>query len=210
MPVAPLSDPAAQLTPPPKNGVPSRAWKWTREQYYKLGELGMFEGKRVELINGEIAAMSPIGWRHRLATGLVFEALEVVFPTGFYIEMQQPITIPGTTDISEPQPDITVITGTRRDYSDHPTKAALVVEVADTSLAFDIDEKASLYASAGISDYWVLDLVHNRLYVFRDPRPDAEGRFGYSYFWMSLNGPADRVSPLAAPNASILVSELLP
>ncbi len=84
------------------------------------------------------------------------------------------------------------------------------MEVADSSLAFDIGEKASLYAAAGITDYWVLDLAHNRLYVFRDPRPDAVQRFGHGYFRQSLLAPADRVSPLAAPSASILVSDLLP
>jgi Uma2 family endonuclease len=84
------------------------------------------------------------------------------------------------------------------------------VEVADSSLAFDIGDKASLYAAAGITDYWVVDLAHGRLYVFRDPRPEQGQRFGHSYFRQSLLGPADRVSPLAAPGASILVGELLP
>jgi len=124
--------------------------------------------------------------------------------------VQQPITIPGVDAGSESQPDVLVVAGTRREYSDHPTTAALVVEVADSSLAFDIGEKASLYAAAGIADYWVLDLSHNRSYVFRDPRPEADQRFGHGYFRMSLNGPADSVSPLAAPTASILVSDLLP
>jgi Uma2 family endonuclease len=209
MSTATLSEPAASIAAT-ANGFESRVLKWTREQYYKLGELGMFEGKRVELIHGEIVEMSPIGWRHALATGLVSDALRLMFPTGFHVDVQSPLTVPGVVAGSEPQPDVLVVTGTRREYTDHPTKAALVVEVADTSLAFDINEKASLYASAGIADYWVLDLVHNRLYVFRDPRPDSEERFGHSYFRMSLNGPTDRVSPLAAPNASILVSELLP
>jgi len=201
--------PEPSVTPPPTATGP-RTWKWTREQYYGLGEQGFFQGKRVELIHGEIVEMSPIGWRHRLATGLVSEALARIFATGFYVDVQQPITVPGVAAGSEPQPDVAVISGDRRDYADHPTTAALVVEVADSSLAFDIGEKASLYASAGIADYWVIDLVHNRLYIFRDPRPDPAQRFGHGYFHMSLNGPADRVSPLAAPTASILVSDLLP
>jgi Uma2 family endonuclease len=168
----------------------------------------MFGDQRVMLIDGEILTMSPMNEPHARAIVFVLQALQAAFGPNFTFRPQLPMDLGQTTD---PEPDVMVVAGTPRSQPTTPPKtAALVVEVADTSLAFDINEKASLYASAGIADYWVLDLVHNRLYVFRDPRPDAEERFGHGYFWMSLNGPADRVSPLAAANASILVSELLP
>ena len=112
---------------------------------------------------------------------------------------------------TDPEPDVIVVAGTPRSQPPTaPKTAVLVVEVADTSLAFDIGDKASLYAAARIADYWVVDLAHNRLYVFRDPRPEAGQRFGHGFFRQSLLGPADRASPLAAPSASILVGDLLP
>src|SRR5437879_6256308 len=130
----PMSAVLTRLQPAPTAAAVSpRPWRWTREQYYRLGELGMFYGRRVELIRGEIIEMSPIGWPHTLAKSLVVEALRAAFPTGYWINEQNPFVVPG----SEPEPDVAVIPGRMRDYSDHPTTAVLIVEVADTSLDHD-------------------------------------------------------------------------
>jgi Uma2 family endonuclease len=140
---------------------------------------------------------------------LVAEALKVVFVTGHYIRMQQPFTVPGVKVGSEPQPDVAVIPGSPRNYTDHPTVAALIVEVADTTLANDTTTKAELYATAGIADYWVLDVTNRQLHVFRDPQHNAV--LGVTAYQTHLGlAPGDHVSPLAAPTASILVNDLLP
>ncbi len=190
-------------TPP----VPQRL---TREQYYELGRLGHFDGKRVELIFGEVVEMSPIGWLHRVATGRVTDALETIFATGFFVDVQQPFAALGVARGSEPQPDVSATPGARSDYIDHPTVAALLVEVADATLFYDTTTKAEVYATAGIADYWVLDLTNRVLLVFRDPQPLSAGPGATAYATHLTLAPTDRVSPLAAPGASIPVSELLP
>jgi Uma2 family endonuclease len=190
---------------PPAN--PTR-WKWTREDLLRFHELGVFGDRRVMLIDGEVLVMSPMNEPHARAIVFVLQALQTAFGANFTFRPQLPMDLGQTTD---PEPDVIVVAGPPRSQPPTPpTTAAIVVEVADSSLSFDIGEKASLYAAAGIADYWVVDLAHNRLYVFRDPRPEPGQRFGHGYFRQSLNGPTDRVSPLAAPAASILVADLLP
>jgi Uma2 family endonuclease len=197
------------MTPPPVEVGP-RTWKWTTEDYYKLGDLGFFQGKRVELIRGEILDMSPIGWPHALASGLVVELLSRVFTSGHWLNEQKPFAIPGSSPGSEPQPDVAVIPGSRREFTNHPTVAALIVEVADTTLYYDTTTKAELYATAGIQDYWVLDLEGKRLLVFRDPVELPAGLGATAYRRHKVLEPTETISPLAAPNSSIKVSDLLP
>src|SRR5439155_27355875 len=127
-----------------------------------------FRGQRVERIRGEIRVMSPIGYKHSLAKGLVADALKDLFGREFFIREQDPF--PAAE--SDPEPDVVVVPGHRRAYRDHPSRTALVVEVADTSLKYDTGEKARLYAAAGVTDYWVIDLVILEVIVFRDPQPD--------------------------------------
>jgi Uma2 family endonuclease len=189
---------------------PDRPFRFTREQYYELGRLGYFDGKRVELIYGEIVEMSPMNWPHHISVGLVSDALALAFATGYFVDVQQSFPIPAAALALAPQPDVAVVPGRRRDYTTHPTVAALIVEVADTTLAYDLTTKAEMYATAGIADYWVLDVTGRELHVFRDPQP-LSANLGATAYQMHLAlGPADSVSPLAAPNASILVSDLLP
>jgi Uma2 family endonuclease len=85
-----------------------------------------------------------------------------------------------------------------------------VVEVADTTFAFDREWKRSLYARAGISDYWVVNLMDRLLEVYRNPAPEASARYGWEYRTAQRLGPSEFVSPLAAPEARIAVADLLP
>jgi len=104
---------------------------------------------------------------------------------------------------------VAVVAGTPRDYLvSHPTTAVVIVEVADTSLTYDLTTKAEVYAAAGIADYWVLDLAGRALHVLRDPRPVAAG--GAAYRSHQILGPADSVAPLATPAAHVAVANLLP
>jgi Uma2 family endonuclease len=83
-----------------------------------------------------------------------------------------------------------------------------VVEISDTSLTYDLTTKAELYATAGIPDYWVLDVDGRQLIVFRDPQPIPDG--GAAYRSRTTHAPADAVAPLAAPSAAVRVADLLP
>jgi Uma2 family endonuclease len=191
---------------------PDQPFRLTREQYYKLGELGLFDGKRVELIYGEVVEMSPINWPHHIGVTLVSEALARAFAAGHFVDVQQSFPIPASQLGVAPQPDVAVIPGSPRDYTDHPTVAALIVEVADATLFYDTTTKAELYATANVAEYWVLDVTNRELHVFRDPQPLPlpQGLGATAYKTHLTLGPTDRVSPLAAPAASVLVSDLLP
>jgi len=110
---------------------------------------------------------------------------------------------------SEPEPDLAVVTGSPRDYvSAHPRTALLVVEVADTTLALDRQRKLPTYARAGIPEYWILNLVERFLEVHRHPvsLPDQPAR----YETIQRLTAADRIAPLARPEASISVGDWLP
>src|SRR6516225_11328145 len=148
--------------------------RWTREEYYQMGELGLFHGQRVELIEGEIMVLSPQNWRHTSTVARVGEALHRVLGTGLWVRMQFPLNL----STSDPEPDISVVAGRIEDYRDHPTTALLIVEVSETTLAYDRTRKASLYARAGIADYWIVNLVNNQLEVRRDLRPDPTQPYG--------------------------------
>ncbi|MBN9120176.1 MAG: Uma2 family endonuclease [Planctomycetes bacterium] len=198
-------------TAPPPNAGPRR-WRVTRDEYYRLGELGFFDGKRVELIRGEVIEMSPINIAHANGVGFVTDALTVVFALGYFINVQQPFVVPGAAPGSEPQPDVSVIPGSRRSTSAHPTQAALLVEVADSTLFYDTTTKAELYAEAGVPEYWVLDLNSRQLHVFRDPQPLPlpTDLAATAYRTHAVLDPNDTVSPFAAPAATIRVADLLP
>jgi Uma2 family endonuclease len=106
---------------------------------------------------------------------------------------------------------VVVVPGSHRDYRDaHPSRATLVVEVAESSLTFDRDIKGSLYARAGVPDYWIVNLVDRVLEVHRAPAREPSGRFGWRYTSVEVLLPAATVSPLARGQARISVADLLP
>jgi Uma2 family endonuclease len=112
---------------------------------------------------------------------------------------------------SEPEPDICVVPGDPRDYRDaHPERPVLIVEVSLSRLGFDRERKGSLYARAGIADYWIVNIPDRRVEVYREPVPDGAAPFGWRYGRAVTLGLAERVSPLAAPAAAITVGDLLP
>lgn len=206
-PTAPPAPPAAQADPF-AHLPPVRPLRWTREEYYQMSEAGVFTGKRVMLIDGEVLAMVPQNEPHANGITATAYCLATAFdPSAVTFRQQSPLDLGQTSD---PEPDVAVVTGNplRRPNS-RPTTALLVVEVSDRSLAYDTGDKASLYAAGGIADYWVLDLVHRRLLVFRDPRPDTAARFGHSYHAVTTHVPGDTVAPLAAAGAAVNVADLL-
>ena len=130
------------------------------------------------------------------------------FAVGHVVSVQMPFDILSDT---EPNPDLAVVVGSPRDYaSANPTTAALIVEVADSSLFLDTTTKAEKYATAGVQDYWVIDLENRQLIVFRDPAPLPADLGANAYRQRNTFGPDATVSPLAAPEAVVRVGDLLP
>ena len=112
---------------------------------------------------------------------------------------------------NDPGPDLAVVPGTIRDYSSQtPTIALLIVEVADSSLDLDTTTKTELYATANVLDYWVVDLENCQIIVFRNPEPLPAGLGATAYRTRIVFQATDFLSPLAAPNASVRVADLLP
>ena len=139
---------------------------------------------------------------------LLTEVLQPLLPPGHGLRVQLPIDLGQTT---EPEPDFVVVQGTARQrMATHPTSAILIIEVADSSLNYDRRRKGSLYARAGIADYWLLNLVDNCLEVYRDPIPDATQHYGHRYATRFDLVPPATVSPLAFPGVVLPVASLLP
>ncbi len=182
--------------------------RWTKEEYYRLGELGFFRGQRVELIEGELMVQSPQGPLHFIEVDRVFRLLDRVFGAGYWVRAQGPVDL---SQPSEPEPDVSVVTGSSADYvRGHPTTAVQIVEVSDGTLRYDRGRKASLYARTGITDYWIVNLVDRQIEVYRDPVPDPAHFYGYRYSSQSVIVPPDGITPLALPAVVIPAADLLP
>src|SRR5580765_134840 len=188
---------------------PTRLRKWTRAEYERLIEIGVFHpGEPVELLGGELMVSEPQGSAHYTAIGLMEDALRAALGPGWLVRSQGPIAL--TVD-SEPEPDVAVTRGSRRDYSrEHPAWPALVVEVAGSSLSLDREHKGSLYARARVVDYWILNLVERVLEIYREPILDPTTRFGWRYASREILAPGATAAPLAASAARISVSDVLP
>lgn len=175
---------------------------WTREEYERRVEEGFFgPEERVELVDGVLYEMSPQNSPHADCVSLILYALLPVFASGVHIRVQMPLAL-GLD--SEPEPDIAVVPGPPGSYSSsHPTSAALIAEVAESSLSHDRKRKASLYARAGVPEYWLINLVERHLEVFRDP---ADGEYRSS----TILRAGDSVSALSRPDVKIPVADLFP
>ncbi len=200
-PLAPPELPASSLS----NEV--RRKRWTRQEYYRLGEQGWFDDIRVELIDGEIIVVPPPGEPHYFCVCTLQTMLAAIFGQGCWVRSEACLA---ANDLSQPQPDIAVIEGPLRLLPDHPKTALLAVEISVTTQAYDKTTKAHLYASAGVPDYWVLDLERRDLTVFREPREDAASPFGWRYTQITVLDATQHACPLARPDAKLSVAEMLP
>jgi Uma2 family endonuclease len=186
-----------------------RTRRWTRAEYERLIELGVLQpGEPIELIGGELMVAEPQSSEHYTAIRKCTNVLEAVFGPGWEVRTQGPI---GLDDESEPEPDIAVVPGSPDDYRGaHPSRAVLTLEVAQSSLRIDRERKGSLYARAGLADYWVLNLIDRVLEVYREPAVDGEAAYGWRYARREVIGSSGRVAPMAAPGAMVAVADLLP
>jgi Uma2 family endonuclease len=187
----------------------TRTRRFSRAEYERLIDLGVFRpGEAIELIGGQLMVAEPQGAAHYTAIRKTAKALEAAFGPGWDVRTEGPIAL---DEDSEPEPDVAVVPGGPDDYGRaHPSRPVLTVEVAESSLGVDRRHKGSLYARAGLSDYWVLNLVDHVLEVYRGPAPDSAAPFGWRYARRVVFDASARVTPLAAPGSSILVSHLLP
>ena len=182
--------------------------RWKRVEYERLVDLGVFEGDPVELIGGQLIVAEPKGSPHATAVGMANDALRAVLPPGWIVRVQDPLAL---DDESAPEPDIALVRGSRADYRHaHPARPALAIEVAQSSLSFDRQQKGSLYARAGVQDYWIVNLVDGVLEVYRDAAPDASAPYGWRYRSIQTLSPPALVAPLVLPSSPIPVAALLP
>jgi Uma2 family endonuclease len=201
---------AAQTLPLAPGPVPDEpVWRLTVEQYHEMLHAGILHsGDPVELLEGILVAKMTKYPPHTLSTQLTREALQSLFKAGWYVNDQEPIT---TLD-SEPEPDVSVIRGARRDFLDRhpgPQDLALVVEIADTTLRRDRGRKKRLYARAGIPQYWIVNLVDRQLEVYTAPSGPADEP---DYGQRQVFGPTDAV-PVVVDGTEVgrlTVSDLLP
>jgi len=180
--------------------------RWTREQCAPLEASGLFEQERLELVDGELISKMGKNRPHVNASMLLLEWIQDTFGRRF-VNAEAPIDVgPDDNPWSEPEPDLIVL---KREYSNfksgnpQPHDLALVIEISDSSLAFDLTTKARLYARAGIEEYWVLDVAGRRLIAHRSP---VSG----NYTSVVAYGENEMIAPLAAPVAGFRPAEALP
>ena len=182
--------------------------RWKRVEYKRLVDLGVFENDPIELIGGQLVVAEPQGAYHGSAIGTAEYALRAVLPPGWTVRTQLPVSL---DDESEPEPDLVVVPGSPADYRhSHPARPVLAVEVSESSLDFDRGDKGSLYARAGIADYWIVNLVDRVLEVYRDPGPDPSAPYGWRYRSVAMLTPPAVVVPLAFASSRVEVANLLP
>lgn len=175
--------------------------RWSVEEYHQMAQAGLLdETDRVELIEGELVDMAPIGSKHAFLVDRLAELLSSGPQAGYMVRVQNPVVL---GDRNEPQPDIALVR--RANYIDrHPSSGdvLLIVEVADTTLEYDRDVKLALYARHGIPEVWLLNVKAGELTVYREP---AEGQ----YRLIRKPTAAEAVSPMSVPGVAISLAEVL-
>jgi Uma2 family endonuclease len=170
--------------------------------------LGVFRGEPIELLGGQLIVAEPQGAYHAGAITKVDYALRAILPPGWIVRLQAPVSLDAE---SEPEPDLVVVHGRPGDYLQaHPGRPVLAIEVAESSLEFDREHKGSLYARAGVEDYWIVNLVDRVLEVRRGPWPDTSATYGWRYRSVTTLVRPAVVTPLAFPTSQIAVADLLP
>ena len=170
-----------------------------RREYDHLVEFGCFKDEKIELLNGMLVAMSPAGAGHAHAVTRLVALLVRGVGDRAIVRPQVPL---GVTDDSEPEPDVALVPN--QDYShEHPARALLVVEVADSSLRQDRTVKAMLYARAAVPEYWIVNLADRTVEVHRDPR-------GERYASVVSHTAADAIHPECFTDLRISIAEVLP
>jgi Uma2 family endonuclease len=195
---------ALKNTPNPVLNSDPTIKHWTVAEYHRMSELGILDADgKTELIDGQILLMTAKGTPHVVALQLSANSLSEQLKSDALIRTQDPIQL---DDFSEPEPDLVVVRGAILDYTEHhpyPEDIHLVVEIADSTLKQDSEVKDKLYAKAGISEYWVVDIKNRQVNIFRNPTPT-----GYANH-LILREP-NEFSPLAFPDIVLNLTSILP
>jgi Uma2 family endonuclease len=178
-------------------------YRFSVDEYERMGTAGILErDSRVELIDGEIVEMTPIGSRHAACVKRLNSLLVAALGDRAVVGVQDPVVL---DEHSEPQPDISVLVP-QQDYyeTEHPRPSdiLLVVEVADTSLAFDRNVKLPVYAAAGVPEVWLVDLVSGNVETHTEPS-------GSGYATVTVLSRGDTVTPAAFPDLTIASDAIL-
>jgi Uma2 family endonuclease len=175
----------------------------TVAEYHRMGEVGILSHcDRVELIEGELVAMAPIGSNHSGTVNTLTRRLVLAVGDRGVVAVQNPVQL---DDLTEPQPDFSVLKPRPDDYrlaTPRADEVLLIIEVADNSLAYDRTVKRSLYARYGIPEFWIVDLAADEVEVCRRPSSD-------DYASESPAGRAAILEPELLPGATIPVAALL-
>lgn len=177
--------------------------RFTADDYQRMGRVGILsEDDRVELIAGEIVAMTPIGPRHNAAVNRATRAMMAAVGDKAIVQVQGSVRL----DLyHEPQPDLVLLRPQADDYASRlpgPKDILLIVEVADSSSDYDRNVKSRVYAEAGIGEYWLADLAENAVFVYSGPQ-------GGAYVSLAQHHPGQSIAPQALPDAVVAVQMLL-
>lgn len=170
-----------------------------RDDYHRLIDLGFFQDEHVELIHGILVDMSPTGLSHRIVVDRLMRLLVPALAGRADVSIKQPYRATGE---SETRPDVSVCPPGETSAG-HPSRAHLIIEVADASLEYDRHNKSHLYAASAVQEYWVVNLVERVIEIHTEP---AEGRYGIRM--RAKAGAA--VAPRAFPDIVFGVDDLLP
>jgi Uma2 family endonuclease len=169
-----------------------------RVEYDKLVALGVFEGEHIELIDGALLQMSPIGPPHGATVDRLTELLVLAFVGRARVRIQGSFA---AGEFSEPEPDVSVLPLGEYD-AEHPQQAHLIVEVAESSLSYDRERKARLYAECGVPEYWIVNLVEHIVEVHRSP---SAGQ----YQQVTAHPKGSRLRLMAFPDVELSIDDFL-
>ena len=193
-PTAAAPDTLEPLTP--------HRYRLTVTEYHRLGENGIFdEDSRVELIEGDLIAMPPIGEQHASKTRRLNRLFSLQVGDTAIVDVQNPVMLDAH---SEPQPDIVLLKPCPDFYESahpRPEDVLLLIEVSDSTLRYDRDIKVPLYAKAGIAEVWLLDAASQRLEIYRRPSPGGYREIHYPAL-------TDNIAPVLLPELSLSVASL--
>lgn len=177
--------------------LPEQRRPITRDEYHRMGEAGLFEGERVELIQGVIVRMTP---RSELHDGCLERLNELLMPRLVGRARLRVQLGYAASEYSEPEPDLAILSR-NEPRGEQPGHALLMIEVANTSLRFDRKQKAAVYAENGVPEYWVIDVVAERVEVFTQPTAE-------SYAQSSAYVRGDSIPLGAFPDVVVAVDDL--
>lgn len=178
-----------------------QTYRFTREEYHRLAIAGILdEDDRVELLDGELIVMSPIGIRHILTVRRLIKVFSKKLGDACAVDAQNPVEL---SEHSEPEPDILLIRPEHEMNPARPDNILLLVEVAESSLGFDRGVKLKHYAEAGVPEVWIFNLLEDVIEAHHTPR-------GSEYSAHRTYRKGDRLAVQALPETTFAVEELLP